>query len=294
MALSGSLIERLSEHLSAHLGMPVDIGQGTAVGGGSINDVYRLETNEGRFFVKVNSADRFPSMFEGEADGLGRLHATGTIRVPQVIGTGEDHDETYLLLEHISAGPRRNSFWEDLGRSLAELHRHSNTRFGLEIDNYIGSLKQSNTTHDTWSEFFIHCRLEPQVKMARDRQRIGMGDALRFERLFGKLPSLFPSEPPALLHGDLWSGNFLTGPNGEPVLIDPAVYFGHREMDIAMSRLFGGFDPGFYSAYNIAWPMGAGWEERMDLCNLYPLLVHANLFGGGYAAQVHATLERFS
>jgi fructosamine-3-kinase len=293
MPLSGSLIERLSEHLSAHLGTNVDIEREMPVSGGSINDAYRLDTNEGTFFVKVNSTDRFPSMFEAEADGLKRLHATNAIRVPKMIASGEDHDDSYLLLEHIEGGLKTAAFRDDLGRSMARLHGHRNDMFGLERDNYIGSLKQVNTPYATWDGFFIHCRLEPLVKMARDKQRIGMGDVLRFEQLYAKLPSLFPQEPPSLLHGDLWSGNFLCDVGGKPVLIDPAVYFGHREMDVAMTKLFGGFEGGFYSAYINERPLGPGWEERVDLCNLYPLLVHVNLFGGGYAAQLQQSLKRY-
>ena len=294
MPLSGQLIERLSEHMSRHTGRHVDVEREVPVGGGSINDAYRLDTDAGPFFLKTNSADRFPSMFEAEADGLKRLRTARVIRIPEVIATGEDHDDAYILLEHIGSGARMASFWEDFGRSLARLHQHSSERFGLERDNYIGSLKQVNTPHADWRDFFMHCRLELQVKLARDKQRIGMGDVLRFERLYGKLPSLFPKEVPSLLHGDLWNGNFLTGPNGEPVLIDPAVYYGHREMDLAMSKLFGGFDAEFYAAYHAERPLEAGWEERKDLCNLYPLLVHINLFGGGYIAQVQQALRRFS
>lgn len=294
MPLSGSLTERLSHHLSMYLGSDVDIEFATSVGGGSINDAYRLETNEGRFFVKVNSADRFPSMFEAEAEALKRLSATATVRVPNVIAVGEDHDDTYLLLEHIDGGSKTGHFWREFGRSLARLHAHTQARFGLGRDNYIGSLSQKNAQHATWPEFFIRCRLEPQVAMARDAGRIGMGDVLRFERLYTGLPSLFPDEPPALLHGDLWSGNFLCGPKNDPVLIDPAVYYGHREMDIAMTRLFGGFEQGFYSAYTDERALENGWEERVELCNLYPLLVHVNLFGGGYVAQMQAALKRFT
>ncbi len=293
MPLSGSLIERLSEHLSRYLGTHVDVEQEIAVGGGSINDSYRLETNEGPFFVKTNSADRFPSMFEAEAHGLDRLRATNTVCVPHVIAFGEDHDDSYLLLEHINGGLKNAAFWEDLGRSMGRLHAHTNDRFGLDRDNYIGSLSQMNTPHERWDEFFIHCRLEPQVRAARDRQRLGMGDVLRFELLYMKLPSLFPPGPPALLHGDLWSGNFLCDEHGRPVLLDPAVYFGHREMDIAMTRLFGGFEPAFYSAYNDERPLEQGWEERVGLCNLYPLLVHVNLFGGSYTGQLQADLQRY-
>lgn len=294
MPLSGSLAELLSHHLSRYLGSNVDIELARPVGGGSINDAYRLETNEGRFFVKVNSADRFPSMFEAEADGLKRLSAAATVRVPNVIAVGEDRDDSYLLLEHVESGTKSASFWEQFGRSLAQLHRITNGHFGLERNNYIGSLHQANTPHAKWEEFFIRCRLEPLVEMARDAGRIGMGDVLRFERLYARLPALFPEEPPALLHGDLWSGNILCGERNDPVLIDPAVYYGHREMDIAMTRLFGGFDDGFYAAYNAEHPLGAGWMDRADLCNLYPLMAHVILFGGGYAAQVRAALRRYA
>ena len=293
MPLSGSLIERLSEHLSRHLGGAVHVEREVPVGGGSINDAYRLETNEGAFFAKVNLADRFPSMFEAEADGLRRLAAAGPIRVPNVIAQGEDHDDSYLLMEHISGGARSDAFWEDFGRSLARLHAHTHDRFGLERDNYIGSLKQVNTLCARWEDLFIHYRLEPLVNMARDKGRLGIGDVLRFERLYVRLPSLFPTEPPALLHGDLWNGNFLCDERNTPVLIDPAVYYGHREMDIAMSRLFGGFEPMFYAAYQNERPLQQGWEERVELCNLYPLLVHLNLFGGGYAQPITAALGWF-
>ncbi len=301
MPLSDSLLERLSERLSQHTGSPVDIEHEFTVGGGSINDAYRLDTNEGRFFVKVNPGsrpatptDRFPSMFEAEEDGLRRLAAAGVIRVPNVIALGEDHDDSYLLLEHIGGGARTEAFWEDFGRSLARLHAHTRDRFGLERDNYIGSLKQVNTPHERWDEYYIHSRLEPLVKMGRDRQHLGMGDVLRFERLYMRMPALFPTEGPALLHGDLWNGNFLCDEHNAPVLIDPAVYYGHREMDIAMSRLFGGFEPAFYAAYQHERPLEQGWEERVDLCNLYPILVHLNLFGGGYAQQVAGILKRFT
>lgn len=293
MPLSGALIERLSEQLSKYLGTAVEVEGERPVGGGSINDCFRLETSAGRFFLKVNSADRFPSMFEAEADGLKRLVAAGAIRVPEVIAFGEDQNVSYLLLEHIDGGLKSGAFWKEFGIRLAALHRTTANAFGLEFDNYIGSLKQVNTPAADWPSFFIHQRLEPQLRLARDRKRVEAGMAFRFERLFAKLDRLFPVEPAALLHGDLWSGNFLCDADSQPVLIDPAVYCGHREMDIAMTRLFGGFDNGFYDAYNDAWPMERGWEERVDLCNLYPLLVHVNLFGGAYLAQVEAVLRRF-
>ena len=289
-----SLLEHLRDDLAGHTGRAVDIEREVPVGGGSINDCYRLDTDAGRFFVKVNAVDRHPSLFEAEADGLHRLGSTGAIRVPKVMAFGEDHDTSYLLLEHIDSGLRSARFWEAFGRSLAQLHKNTSPSFGLERNNYIGTLKQVNTPCTTWAAFFVSHRLEPQVRMARNRKRLGDGDVLRFEKLYAELPSLFPAEPPALLHGDLWSGNFLCDASERPVLIDPAVYYGHREMDIAMTRLFGGFDDAFYAAYNNERPLQEGWQDRADLWNVYPLLVHVNLFGAPYTAQVQAILHRFT
>ena len=294
MPLSGSLIERLCERLSRHVGEPMDIEHSEPVGGGSICAAYRLHTPAGRWFVKVLDAEKHPDLFAGEADGLQRLARAGALRVPQVVGHGEDHDEAYLLLEHIDTGPRRTAFWEALGRGLAALHGHSAPRFGLERDNHIGLLPQVNTREADWPTFLVRHRLEPLVRQARDRRRLDPATVQRFDRLYPRLDGLFPTEPPALLHGDLWSGNVLCASDGSPVLIDPAVYHGHREMDLAMARLFGGFEEAFFAAYHSERPLEPGWPERVELCQLYPLLVHVLLFGGGYAAQVQAVLRRYT
>ena len=294
MPLPDTLLERLGQDLALHTGAVADILDVIPVGGGSINDCYRLDTDAGSFFVKVDPGAAHPRMFQAEADGLRRLRATGTIRIPEVIAVGEGSNCSYLLLEHIEHGTKGPAFWSDFGRSVAQMHAHSSASFGLDRDNYIGSLPQANSPCPTWAGFFITQRLEPQVKTARDRDRLGAGDALRFERFYAKVPSLFPSEPPALLHGDLWNGNFLCDASDRPVLIDPAVYYGHREMDLAMSMLFSGFDDAFYVAYNSTLPLETGWQERADLCNLYPLMVHVNLFGGRYVEQVRSTLQRFT
>lgn len=293
MPLSGSLIERLAERLSHHVGRFIDIEQQSPIAGGSINDAYRLDSSLGPFFVKVNRWDRYPNVFEAEADGLHRLKSSGTVLTPQVIDVGEDHDDSYLLLEWVNQGARNNQFWETLGRDIAALHSTRSDRFGLDRDNWIGSLKQSNAWHDTWHEFYITCRLEPLLKMAIDRGRLGSGDGFRAERLFRALPGLYPHEAPGLLHGDLWSGNVLCTANSAPVLIDPAVYHGHREMDLAMTGLFGGFDRAFLAAYDEAYPLDPGWRDRMELWQLYPLLVHLNLFGSGYRDQVVRLLKRY-
>ncbi len=294
MPFSATLAERLTARLSHHAGRAVLLEDEVPVGGGSINDCYRMDTDAGPFFLKVNPADRYPSLFEAEADALCRLAATGAVRVPDVIAFGEEDDLSYLLLEHIRTEPRSRAFWVALGTSVAALHRNGSNTFGLERSNYIGTLQQTNTPCPTWSEFFVTQRLEPQVRMALDNKRLGSGNALRFEKLFSKMHRLFPVEAPSLLHGDLWSGNVLCGADQQPVLIDPAVYHGHREMDLAMTHLFGGFDDAFLDAYHTAMPLHAGWKERIDLCNLYPLLVHANLFGGGYIGQVTDILRRFT
>ena len=293
MPLSRPLSEALCAHIGDRLGTIVRSKSERPVGGGSINDCYVLETTAGRFFVKTNAADRYPSMIAAEADGLKRLATTGAVRGPEVIAFGEEQDVSYLLLEHIDLGVMSERFWEASGQQLAALHRHTASTFGLDHDNFIGSLKQPNSPAADWPSFFMHQRLEPQLRMAREANRLDAGVAFRFERLFAKLEHLIPKDPPALLHGDLWSGNLLCDSKEQPVLIDPAVHYGHREMDIAMTRLFGGFDARFYSAYHSAYPLMSGWEERIDLCNLYPLLVHVNLFGGRFAAQVDAVLRRY-
>ncbi len=294
MGLSGPLAERIREHLSRFTGKYTEVERHAPVGGGSINDCFRIDSTAGRFFVKVNTADRHPGLYEAEADGLRRLMETGAIRVPRVIAHGEEQDEAYLLLEWVEQGLMDEAYWTFFGRQLAELHRSTDEQFGLDRDNYIGSLKQVNDRRDSWSAFLIDCRLEPLVRMARDRGRLDAADAFRFERLFMKLHAAFPSEPPALLHGDLWSGNRLCATNGEPVLVDPAVYYGHREMDLGMATLFGGFEAGFFKSYHDHWPLEPGWQERAPLTHLYPLLVHAVLFGGGYPGQVRTVLKRYA
>lgn len=294
MPLSDQLAEHLSSLLSRKVGGAVAIREAVPVYGGSINDTFRLHTNAGDYFVKTNDAGRFPSPFISEERGLGILRQAGVFRVPEVLAQGEVGGTTFLLMEFIPQAEEGRDFQARFGRALAQLHRHTHGSFGLDHDNYIGLLPQVNTPHKDWVEFLVHCRLEPLVKMARDNGRIHPGDTIRLERLYAKLPALFPPEMPALLHGDLWKHNYLAPANGEPVLIDPAVYYGHREMDLAMTKLFGGFDREFYGAYNNEEPLIPGWEERVDLCNLYPLLVHLNMFGGSYADRVGSVLRKYA
>jgi fructosamine-3-kinase len=265
--------------------------------GGDINDAFELELASGtRVFLKTNSkAD--PSMFPAEARGLDWLRAAGALRVPEVlaVSSGREGEPAYLVLELLTPGRQQRDFDQQLGRGLAQLHRFGAPRFGLDHDNFIGSLPQRNRAHESWAEFFWEERLEPQLAravasgQATARMRSGL------ERLAARLPSLVgPQEPPARLHGDLWGGNLHVDAEGAPCLIDPAAYGGHREVDLAMMRLFGGFSETVFRAYQEEWPLSPGHAERITLYQLYPLLVHVNLFGGGYADSVERGLARYA
>ncbi len=243
--------------------------------------------------MKFNHADTYPGMFEQEARGLRLLKGAGEVRVPEVIGTGDDGHYSFIVLEYLDQAPGKPDLWRTFGRQLAALHRHTAGHFGLGHDNYIGSLKQYNNRHENWIDFFREQRLRVQMEMAGRSGLLPSRLEQAFERLFKMLGDIFPEEAPSLIHGDLWSGNYMLDEKGQACIIDPAVYYGHREMDIGMSRLFGVFGGDFYEAYNEAWPMAPGWRERCDICNLYPLMVHVNLFGAGYLGSVEAVLRRF-
>jgi fructosamine-3-kinase len=232
-------------------------------------------------------------MFTEEARGLDWLRAATALRVPEVLAVADaENGPRFLALEHLDPGRRRPDFEEKLGRGLAALHRTGASSFGFEHDNYVGSLPQSNRAHLTWAAFYLEERLVPLVRRAIDRRHFVAGEGKKFDRLWSRLASLTgPEEPPSRLHGDLWGGNLHTDPEGQPCLIDPAVYGGHREIDLAMMRLFGGFGPRVFAAYDEAWPLAAGYEERVPLYQLYPLLVHVNLFGGGYAGSALRALD---
>ncbi|MEX2234975.1 MAG: fructosamine kinase family protein [Cyclobacteriaceae bacterium] len=261
--------------------------------GGCINQGGRLTTSRGAYFIKWNELKKFPDMFAAEARGLALLRESNSLMVPEVIYAGNSGSFQFLLLEYVDGGRRGRNYWKNLGLGLADLHKNIFNEFGLDFDNYIGSLPQVNERSSSWVEFLIERRLRIQLKKARDAGRIDSGLIKKFDVLFSKLPLLLPEEHPSLLHGDLWGGNVMTTSKGEPCLIDPAVYFGHREVDLAMTQLFGGFDSTFLENYEEVYPLLPGWQERFDLYNLYPLLVHVNLFGGGYKSQVVSILNRF-
>ncbi len=261
--------------------------------GGDINEARLLETGQGPAFLKMNTRPNSAHMFQTEAKGLRLLGSSGAIMVPGILGQGEADGYAFLLLEYIEEASPTPAFWRRFGQALAQLHRTTNEYFGLEYSNYIGSLPQPNGRHDNWAGFYIQERLQPQLEMAVSAQKLWPEAGRQFENLYKKLPEICPDEPPSLIHGDLWSGNFMSAPGDTPVLIDPSVSFAHREMDLAMSRLFGGFSKVFYQAYQEAFPCETGLEERLDIYQLYYLLAHVNLFGGGYAQSVRRIIGHY-
>jgi fructosamine-3-kinase len=263
------------------------------VSGGSINNAVRFIAHQKKYFLKWNNATHYPGMFESEAKGLRLLRKSNTLFIPEILHSGMAGEYSFLLMEFLESGRPGNNFWETFGIQVARMHRNTNTEFGLDHDNYIGSLKQSNKQHKSWNQFFLAERIEPQLKLVVDNN-ILLEDAIkRMDKIANIIEGIFPLEEPSLLHGDLWRGNFMIAHHGQPCLIDPAVYYGHREMDLSMTKLFGGFDPEFYEAYYSEFPLESGFEKRIDLYNLYPLLVHVNLFGGSYLQQVKNILSRF-
>jgi fructosamine-3-kinase len=272
------------------------IERAASLSGGDINAAYRLELADGRrVFAKTNDrAD--PAMFPAEARGLAWLAEARALRIPEVIAVsgGRRGEPAFLVLELIDSSAPARGFDETLGRGLAALHGFGAPAFGLDHDNFIGPLPQSNVASGRWADFFRDARLVPQLELARLRGRVDAGLEGGFDRLLSRLEDLVgPDEPPARLHGDLWGGNLHVGDDGAPCLIDPACYGGHREIDLAMMRLFGGFSERVFAAYAEYLPLAPGHAERLPLYQLYPLMVHLNLFGSGYLSGVKSALERY-
>jgi fructosamine-3-kinase len=267
------------------------------VPGGDINAAYAVELEDARtVFVKTNGEAK-ADMFPCESRGLVWLKEAGAVRVPEIIACSDAQADgpRYLVLEQIDSTPGRAAdFEERLGQQLAKLHASGAPGFGLDEANYIGTLTQPNDPCDTWVDFYVRRRLEPLVQAAVDDYQAPVEWIDMFKRLFHRMERLAgPPEPPARLHGDLWSGNVLSDEHGHPVLIDPAVYGGHREIDLAMLRLFGGVGARTFAAYREAFPLAPGFQERQRLYQLYPLLVHTRLFGGGYVRAVEEAVRAY-
>jgi fructosamine-3-kinase len=258
-----------------------------SVSGGDINQAFRVEVAGGRrVFVKQN-LDADPEMFRAEAHGLAFLAEARALRVPEVVASGD----RFLALEWLEPGRERPGFDDELGRGLAALHRFGAPSFGLERGNFIGRLPQPNDPKPTWASFWGERRLLTMSERAARDGLLPAALAREIEGVVKRLDQLVgPAEPPSRLHGDLWGGNLHVDERGGPCLIDPAVYGGHREVDLAMMQLFGGFSPRVFAAYDEAHPLAPGYRARIPLYQLYPLLVHVNLFGQSYVGSVRRAL----
>lgn len=287
------LIHHISHCISEKIADRVVYITSRSLSGGCINNGFEFITNRGSYFVKTNSVSRYPGMFYTEAKGLEILRNSFPGTVPGVIYAGEFEQTAFLILQFIGSGSKTHGYWQDFAVKLASLHRHTAEKFGLDHDNYIGSLPQQNKQYDTWTEFFITQRLKPLLTKAVASGLFDSNTSKKFDVLFAKLDRLIPSEKPALIHGDLWSGNVMTDEKGEFCLIDPAVYYGHREVDLAFSTLFGAFPDAFYETYHDVFPLEEDWKQRIGLFNLYPLLVHLLLFGSSYYPDVKRNLEKY-
>jgi protein-ribulosamine 3-kinase len=287
MPIPQSILTTLSDSFN------IRISNSRTESGGSINRAFRVSTNRGDLFLKYNPSapDDF---FEKEAHGLKELKSAGSrLRIPEVIAVGKPNGLSpgFLLMEFIHEGRNGDSF--AFGAELAKLHQTQKNSFGLDRDNYIGSLPQKNEKRNDWISFFVEMRIDPQIKMAVNSGKLSGNIQKNWERLAGQLDHIMPHTEPSLIHGDLWGGNYLFDETGTAVLIDPAVYYGHPEMDLAFSKMFGGFSADFYEGYESVTPLEPGFSERVAVYNMYPLLVHVNLFGGHYTSQFERFIKSF-
>lgn len=321
------LFTSVSEAVQSLFGLNRFVSRESYAAGGDINEACILTLDDGTtLFMKSNSVASLAN-FMAEADGLEEIRATGAIGVPEVLGAGTDAGRSFLLLSYIGGGGRIRNYWETFAAELAAMHRAETRRtyvhradilsaaehsadisgvgisgsseisgtgeYGFWEDNWIGARKQINTPHSKWIPFFRDCRLEPQIHAARGY--FSAEDLSRADYILAHLDRcLAEPERPSLVHGDLWSGNMITGNDGKGWLIDPAVYYGHPEVDIAMTELFGGFPRAFYDAYEDTGMLQPGYGDRKDLYNLYQLLNHLNMFGRGYLPEVRRILKRYA
>ncbi len=280
---------QISEQISQTTGKPFSIRDRRSVSGGCINQGYRISGENQSYFVKINQASRL-QMFKAEALGLKQMLETKTIRVPQPICYGTSENQSYLVLEWLDFARGGDPYsWEKMGRQLASMHQVKGvSQFGWSENNTIGSTPQINTWTSNWADFFAEHRIGYQLKLARRRG----GNFPDAELVIAKVKEFLQDRQPqpSLVHGDLWSGNAAILESGEPVILDPAIYYGDREVDIAMTELFGGFPAAFYRGYEQVWSLDPDYQKRKPLYNLYHILNHFNLFGGGYGVQANRML----
>ncbi|MEO1004773.1 MAG: fructosamine kinase family protein [Cyanobacteria bacterium J06638_38] len=279
----------IAQAITKATGQEFAIANTKSVSGGCINQGYKISSEDAAYFVKLNDAAQV-EMFAAEALGLKQMHATRTIKVPEPICWGTAGSSSYIVLQWLDLGGSNSQSWTEMGRQLAAMHREGTAKnFGWERNNTIGSTPQINTWMDNWADFFAEQRIGYQLKLAKRRG----GSFPDIQKVVAGVRNRLADRKPkaSLVHGDLWSGNAAIVKDGSPIILDPAIYYGDRETDIAMTELFGGFPTAFYNGYNAAWQLDSGYRQRKSIYNLYHVLNHFNLFGGGYAGQAQRIIN---
>jgi len=284
-------MKNLIDHLSSLIGEKIIHHK--PVSGGDISSAFSLKTPKNHYFLKVNSKKTALAMFLAEKKGLETISKTRTISTPKVYHCKQYEHTAFILLEYIESKTPTSKDFKTFALHLAGLHKNTTSKFGCNHDNYIGSLPQSNRQHQNWTAYYLEERIFPQLELAKLKHLLSANDIPQKQHMYHFCLKLFQNIIPSLLHGDLWSGNFLIKTDGTPYLIDPSVYYGHNEVDIAMSKLFGGFDPVFYQVYQDHFPISEQTNARISLYQLYYLLVHLNLFGSSYFPNVKRVLTAF-
>ncbi len=283
--------DTIAKEISKATGQEFEVKETRSVGGGCINQGYKIRSLDRQYFVKLNQASLM-EMFVAEASGLKQMHQTQTLTIPYPVCWGIVGNSCYLVLEWLDLGGRSNNkAWSKMGRQLAQMHQQgTRERFGWKMNNTIGSTPQINTWMDNWGDFFAEQRIGYQLRLAKRR---GGSFPDTNQVIAAVKEHLANTEPvPSIVHGDLWSGNASITVEGEPVIFDPATYYGDRETDIAMTELFGGFPRSFYQGYNQQWELDPGYKTRKNIYNLYHILNHFNLFGGGYGSQANSMIRQ--
>lgn len=295
-SIENTIAQSDDPHFNSSSRVPCTIDSFQELHGGCISTAALVTLEDGRqYFVKSSHHDL--DLYQAEHDGLDAIRATQTLRVPKVIGTGRTQcDNSFLVLEAIEAGVSTAISDAEFGRSLARMHRRTQTtRFGYPQSNFIGSTPQINTWANNWQTFFVENRLLPQIRMAKNQVLTTPLFDRHADRLLSRMGDLLhDSASPVLTHGDLWAGNVIVSKDGLPVLIDPAVSYSERESEFGMMTLFGEFRPEFYEAYDECWPLMDGWQERVKIYQLYHLLIHLNLFGHSYFEPCMHRLKHFA
>ncbi len=283
----------ISAILAKHIDAATKIDDLQFFYGGNFNLAVRVKSGESEYFIKWTQGEH-KGLFEAEAKNLQLIKQANAIDVPAVLGEGSMDSKEYLMMECIQSAEKASHYWADFGQKLAHLHQNSSTSgHGLNYTNFLGAATQDNAWESNGVDFFIQKRLKKQVDAAVYHRKISAEMEAQFEALYEKLPQLLPNESSALLHGDLWSGNAMVNERGEITLVDPCSYYGLREAELAFTTMFGGFPTEFYEAYHQTFPIEKGFHERIPLYNLYPLMVHVNLFGEGYLPAVNKILASY-